>query len=156
MRVFGEPAAGDMSHALDFDLGQEREHRFGVDSRRLEQGVAKRARSGDARDRPREVRTALFEDLANERETIGVRPARREPDERVALHDAATVDRAAFFDDADGEARQVVLAGHERVWMLGSLTADQRTARLLAAGGNALDHVACHREVAPLPNSLAQ
>src|SRR5271155_2935329 len=43
VRVFGQPAAGDVRHAFDFHLAQEREHRLDIDARRLEQHFAQRA-----------------------------------------------------------------------------------------------------------------
>ena len=76
-----------------------------------------------------------------------MRPVGRQPQHHVARLDGAAVDDVALLDDADREAREIVLAALVHARHLGGLAPDQRAARLLAAGGNALDDLGRGRHV---------
>ena len=128
MHVLEQAAAGDVRHALDVDARASREHGLHVDARRLEQRVAQRARARDAGERLREIGARDLEDPADQREAVGVRTARREPEQHVAGGDPRAVDGLRFLDDADREAGEIVFAGHEGVRVLGGFAADQRAA----------------------------
>ena len=67
----------------------------------------------------------------------GPRDAR--PMHGVAGRDAAAVDDAGLFDDADGKAGEVVFARRVHARHFRRLAADQRAARRLAAVGDAAD-----------------
>ena len=85
-----------------------------------------------------------------------MRTARREPEQHVAGGDPRAVDGLRFLDDAHRESGEIVLAGDERVRVLGGLAADQRAARLLAAGGDALDDVGRDVDVEPLAHVVVE
>ena len=67
----------------------------------------------------------------------------RQREQHVALLDALTRDDLRLLDDADGKARDVVLAICIKACHLRRLASDERTSRLLAGGGNALDDSGC-------------
>ena len=110
MRVLDEPAARDVRHALDVELAQERQHGLHVDARRLEQRVAERAVGRQPGHGRAQVRARNLEDLRTSEKPFECGPARREAEEHVAGSDAPAVDRVRLLDDADREAREVVLA----------------------------------------------
>jgi len=73
-----------------------------------------------------------------------VEPARGEPDDRVPGARGARVDEPRPLHDADAEAGQVELVLRHQARVLRGLSADERTARLAAALGDAghqLGHV---------------
>ena len=156
MRVLEESAAGDVRHAPDVDLLHQREDGLHVDARRLEERVAQRRRFGSAAKRLAEVGFRDLEDPADQRKPVRVRPARREPEEGVAGPDARPVDGLRLFDDADCESGEIVFAGNEGVRMLGRLPADQRAARHLATGGDALDHFGGDCDFEPFADVIVQ
>ena len=78
-----------------------------------------------------------------------MRAARGQRDQRIAGRDAAAVDDAALLHHADAEAREVVILALVHAGHLGGLAADQRAARLLAAGADALDDPGRHVDVEP-------
>jgi hypothetical protein len=65
----------------------------------------------------------------------------------VARHDVAASDDLGFFHHANGKASQVVFAHRVHARHLGGFAANQRAAGLLAAGGDAFDHVGGLRHV---------
>ncbi len=138
--VLEEPAAGDMRDALDGNLLQQRQHRLHVDARGLQQHLAQRAPV----ERLVELGSGDGEDLANQREAIGVRAARGEPDDGVARSDRGPVDDEFLFHQAHRESREVVFVRIVEPGHFGGLAADEGASGLLAAGGNALHDVGGH------------
>ena len=136
--VAGQAAAGDVRQPFDeggmlaFE-GEQRAHvkpRGGDD--RLTQGGA--AIKGSVK-----VRAGAVENLADERVAIGMRAAGCQPQHNVSGTNAAAVDDFVFFHDADGKSGQVIFAFRIHAGHLGSLAANQRAARKLAALGNTGD-----------------
>ncbi len=84
--------------------------------------------------------------LASTIRRISEKPFECGPDDASPMTDVAggdgpAVDDAGLLDHADGESREVVLAVVVHAGHFGGLAADERAARRLAAGGDALDHV---------------
>src|SRR5436190_1877219 len=135
--VLGEPAAGDVRHAVHRDLAHQLQHRLHVDARGRHERVRQRAIA----DTLAEVGVRDGQDLPDQRVAVRVRAARLDADDRVARLDARPVDQRGFLHRADAEPREVVLARRVHVRHLGRLAADQRAAGLLAARGDAGDHL---------------
>jgi hypothetical protein len=134
--VADQPAAGDVRQSLYRHGSHQLEHRLDVDAGRLHQRV------GEAG-----IRLVLAEDAADQRVAVRMRAARGKPQQRVARHDGLAVDDALLFHHADAEARQVVLALRVHARHFRGLAADQRAAGLLAAFGDAADHLRRHAPV---------
>jgi hypothetical protein len=97
-----------------------------------------------------------LDDAADQRKAIGVRTAGREPEQHVALGDPRSVDGQRFFHDTYREPCEIVLAGDEGVGVLRGLAADQRAARELASGGDALDDLGGNRDVESLADVVIE
>ncbi len=122
----------------------------------IEQRVAQRARARAAFERLCEIGAGDLENPANEREAVRVRAARRESEQHVAGFDPRAVDGLRLLHDADGEAREIVFAGHEGVRVLGGLAADERASGHLASGGDALQHVGGDVDVEALAHEVVE
>ncbi len=85
-----------------------------------------------------------------------MRAARGQANEDVARNDARTVDGPRLFDDTDGKAREVVLAGDECFWMLSGFAADQCATGLFATRRNALDDGGRDIDVKTLANVIVE
>ena len=81
----------------------------------------------------------LLEQPADQRVAVGVGPAGREADDRVPLFDQGARDQVAALADRDAEPGQVEVVGGHHVGVFRRLAAEQRTAGLAAALGDALD-----------------
>src|SRR5205809_7004983 len=123
-----------MSQALDGHRIEKLENRLDVDARGLEKVDPAR-------------RPGALQNLADQRITVGMRAARRKPEDRVARHDAAAVDDRAFLDHAYREPGEVVFALRVHPRHLGSLPADERAAGELATPRDALDDLGSHRDI---------
>ncbi|GAB5376861.1 MAG: hypothetical protein AcusKO_33230 [Acuticoccus sp.] len=136
--VAGDAAAGDVSQRLDGRaLGlQRRQHGAHIDARRLEERAADRARAkGGAIVEP-----AVGGELAHQREAVGVDAGARQRQEHVAGRERRSRQQVVALHGTDDEAGKVVVAGGVVAGHLGCFAADQRAARLAAAGGDPLDH----------------
>ena len=78
-------------------------------------------------------------DAAGQAEAVGVQAGGGQAEHDVAGLHGGAVDDPLALHDADGEARQVVLARRVESGQLGRLAADQRAAGLPAALGHAPD-----------------
>ena len=136
--VLEQAAAGDVRHALDRQRVHQRQHRLHVDARRREQRVAERR----AVERRAQVGAALRRRCGGSaksrssavRSTRGRGPRRPATMLRPSMMPAFSTTPTAKPARSYSPAR--VHAGH-----LGGLAADQRAAGLLAARGDALDHL---------------
>src|SRR5215472_11424678 len=156
MGILRQPATGDVRHAFDFHLGEQRQHWFHIDAGRLEQHGAERPAAGDSARGLRQIGSALREDASYEREAVRMRAARTETDQGIALRDRPPIERPVLFHDADGEAGEVVFTGHERAWMLRCFATDERATRLLAARGDAPDDLGRNLHVEPLADVVVE
>ena len=101
--------------------------------------------SNGAGDAP--LQPGFGDDLAHQREAVGVHARRSDAEDDVARADVVSRQHGVALDGADREARQIVVvavidAGHFR-----GLAADQRAAGLLAAFGDARDDCGAHLRV---------
>jgi hypothetical protein len=87
------------------------------------------------------------DDLAHERVPVAVHAVGLEPEDDIARLDAGRVHRPAQLDDAQREAREVVVALLVDIGQFGGLPPDERAARDLAALGDARDDAFDHRGV---------
>ena len=136
--IFVEAAARDVHHAMNVELFDERQTHARIEPRRCQKLLAKRLLKLREGFSSREA-LVLEANLAHEREAVRVNARGRQREQHVALLDALARDDLRLLDDADGKARDVVLAISIEARHLRRLAADERTSRLLAGGGNALD-----------------
>ena len=107
-------------------------HGGDVDARRLEQGVAE----------PRfvfEIAALLLKDPANKREAVRMGAAGSERHKCIAGLDAGAVDNVPFFDDAHGEACEIVFPAAVEARHLGGFAPCKSAAGELAAARDAFD-----------------
>ncbi len=134
--VFPEAATGDVGQSVDLALLDELEHRFHIDTGRLQQGIGQ----GGVTQRLMHVRLGDFQDLADQGETVGVGAAGGQGDQGIPFADLATVDDLALLDHADAETGDVVVIPLIHARHLGGFAAHQGTAGLLATFTDAGDH----------------
>jgi len=91
--------------------------------------------------------TVIGDDAADQRIAVGMKARGGEADNRVARADIGTRENAVALDGADGEAREIVIAGRVHARHLGRLAADQGAVRLAAAFGDAGDDGGGFRDV---------
>ena len=84
-----------------------------------------------------EVELPLGEQRANQRVAVRVQAGRGQADDGVAGPDGRSVDHPRALDDPDRGTRQVEGIGRHQPRVLGGLAADERAARLAAAGRDA-------------------
>ncbi len=126
-----------MRHRVHLRALQQRQHRLGIDPGRREQLVGDRP-TGSRQERVHPELHHVEDDPAHERVAVRVEPRRGEAEHDVARADPRAVHDPRALDDADGEARQVVLTGGVQVGELRGLAADEGAAREPAAGDDAL------------------
>ncbi len=124
--VLVEPSSRDVRGAVDASVARERQHVARVDRARLEQLVDERAVQTVGR---RVERVSIQQRRADERVTVGVQTAGREPHEEVALPHARGTEQIAVGHRPHAEPGQVELVlGHD-ARMLRGLSAQQRRIR---------------------------
>ncbi len=80
-----------------------------------------------------------LDDLAHQREAVRVNAGGGEAEDDIALGNVAGRQKLAPLGGTDRKAREIVIAGRVHARHFRRLAADQCTARLAAAGGNAAD-----------------
>lgn len=136
--VLHEAAARDVGHALDLHGLHDFENLLDVDAGGFHGAVGERGTV----ERHVPVSAGDFDHLADEREAVGVRAARGKAENRVARLDRAAVDDLVLFDNADGEACEVVFAFRIHARHFGGFAADQSAACEFAALGDTSDNAA--------------
>ena len=104
----------------------------------VEQGFAELPAFGERRRRV-PVEAGERDDLAHQRKAVGMDAGGGEAEDDVALGNIAGWQELAAFGSTDGKAGEIVVAGGIHAGHFGRFAADQRAARLAAAGGNAAD-----------------
>ena len=99
--------------------------------------------------RPSEIEVPLGEEAPDERKAVGVESARGQADDRVAGPGGGPVDQPVPLDDADAAAGEVERRRVHEPGVLRGLPADERTARLAAAGRDAADELRGLRRIEP-------
>ena len=126
-----------MRHAFDGNFVQEREQGLHVNARRREQCGPERG----SIERRIERRFAARDDLADQREAVGMRAARGQADDHVAGNNAAAIDDAALFDHTHRKSGEIVFAVGIHARHFRGFAADQRATGLFAARGDPTDHL---------------
>ncbi len=145
-QVLGQATAGDMGDARNGMGLQRRQHRAHVDAGRGEQEVAYRP-AADGRGRPV---GGSFENAADQRVAVGMRPGGCQAQDHVPGLNRAAVEQLCPVHDTDAETGQVEIAWCIHAGHLCRLPAQQRTAGLTASFGHA-----CHDGGAGLYVQLA-
>src|SRR5690606_31512141 len=124
--VVQQAATGDVSHGLDrAGFLDQLQQRLDVDTGRSRQQFGQRlAVELDALD----IGAGDFDDLADQRVTVGVWARGRQGDQRVTGGDFRAVDDLGLFHHTDAEAGQVVVLALVHARHLGGFTTDQRAA----------------------------
>ena len=136
--VFIETAAGDVGDGLDRDLLHEGQDALDIDAgggqQRLTQGLAAQGLHGGL-----QIRVLHVQDLADQREAVGVHAGGGQAEDHIAGLDLGLVKDLVLIHHAHGEAGQVILVDGIEARHLGGLAADEGSARLDAALGHTGD-----------------
>ena len=128
-----------MNHALDGQITHQAAHDIGVDVGRGQQDIldrAIRARHEIIRPQP-----AFVQNLADQRIAVGVHSGRRQTDEHIAYADTGPVYDLGIVRHPHAKARKIIFAFAVHIRHFSCFAAEQRAACLLAAFGNARDHL---------------
>mmetsp|Transcript_9722 Transcript_9722/g.24171 ORF Transcript_9722/g.24171 Transcript_9722/m.24171 type:complete len:258 (-) Transcript_9722:430-1203(-) len=138
--VLRHAAARDVHHALEAHLLVQLHHPGHVDGGGLQQALPDGLGRVPGR-RVGQLGASHLEDLAHEREAVGVHATALERQHHVARLDGLAVNQLVLLHRADRKAGQVVLALLVEPRHLGRLAAQQLAVGLAAALDDALDHL---------------
>ena len=130
-QVSGKPAAGDVREGVDVERVPQCQAVLGVDGGGCEKLVEERSLEPQP--------GALEQDLAGEREAVGMEAGRGDAEHRVGRPHPGAVEDAGLLHHADAETGQVVLAFGVEPGQLRRFAADEGTAGPDASFGDAGD-----------------
>ena len=137
--VFVEAATGDVGNSLDRDFVHNGQNGLDIDAGGGQQGLAKGLIHA-VKGLFQHIGVVVnVENLANQRETVGMHTGGGQRNNDVARLHRGVVQNLGLVHHADSEACQVVLIFRHHAGVFGSLAAHQGAARLHAALGHALD-----------------
>ena len=138
--ILDQTAAGDVRHPLDREVFEQIQEALDIDAGRGEE-LFTNALFQTAHRAVDLQSHALEENLARQRITVGMEAGGGETDNLVANRGGRTVNDILAIDNADGKTSKIVLpfAVHSR--HLGGLAANQSTAGLDAALGDAANNL---------------
>src|SRR5262245_2372761 len=108
---------------------------FGRSQNRFTKALAGHERCGVA-----PANSTSFDDLANQRITVGVHAGRSKADNGVTFHYIVARQHRIAFDCTDGESRKVVIVAPVDTWHFRGLAADQRATGLATTGADTGDN----------------